>query len=164
MEITECEAYKKLLAAVEKDASENKLHDYRGKLDWVIARAKHYSEKTGIDVCEILNAWEKDRNYWYMNYYQDCNQPLLDADTVRVFENTEVLKKAICEPKFRCPRCEGISTNPYECDSGKEIEKGKVCDWKVWGLFGDLGKGAFIFVKSELRGQKIFMPLSWEAN
>ncbi|RKJ35209.1 hypothetical protein D7X33_38520, partial [Butyricicoccus sp. 1XD8-22] len=42
------------------------------KYDWIIKRAEHYAEKTGLHVDEILNAWEEDRDYWYQNYYQEA--------------------------------------------------------------------------------------------
>ena len=50
-------------------------HAYCDKFKWIIARAKHYEEKTGIPYLQIIESWESDRDYWYMNYYQDCNQP-----------------------------------------------------------------------------------------
>lgn len=163
MEITECEGYKKLLAAVENDeARAPKFHDYRRKLNWTIERAQHYAEKTDLSASDILDAWERQRSYWYMNYYQDCNQPLLTSDHVRVFETLDELKQAIGKAGFRCPRCGAVSKSPYECDSGAEMEPGEVCNWKVYGLFRDLGKGIYIFVKAEMRGQLIFMPVAWE--
>lgn len=51
-------------------------HKYCDKYKWVIDRAKHYAEKTGKTYEEIIEIWESNRTYWYMNYYQDCNQPL----------------------------------------------------------------------------------------
>lgn len=51
-------------------------HKYCDKYKWVLDRAKHYAEKTGRTTEEILQAWESKRTYWYMNYYQECNQPL----------------------------------------------------------------------------------------
>ena len=44
--------------------------EYCGKFKWVVDRAKHYAEKTGLTFDEILKGWEEKRNYWYMNYYQ----------------------------------------------------------------------------------------------
>lgn len=142
-------------------------HKYCNQFKWVIDRANHYAEKLGIPAAEILDSWEKRRSYWYMNYYQDCNQPLIEADNVRVFNNVAEMLESIGENKFRCPLCGGVSTNPYECNSGvivSKIKDGKdgPCNWKVYGLFGDLGKGTFVYCKYELRGERIFMPLSWE--
>jgi len=159
--IEDCEGYRTLLAAVAHDEKTAPgFHDYRAKLAWAIDRAKHYAEKTGLRAEDILDAWEEARTYWYMNYYQDCNQPKIEGDSVRVFETKEELKAAIGGPRFRCPACEGVSKDPYTCDSGV-VKDGKPCDWKVYGLFGDLGKGVYVFVKAEMRGTRIFKPVAW---
>lgn len=166
--ILESAGYKKLLAAVEHDKGRDQAHRYDDKLTWAIERAKHYAQKTGIPACDILNAWEERRSYWYMNWYQESNQPEIKGDKVRVFDTKEALRDAIGESGFRCPACGGISTDPYTCNTGIEVEPAKkkkpakICDWKSWGLFGTMGKGAYVFVKSELRGQEIFMPIAWE--
>jgi len=157
MNITECDGYKKLLAAVERDEKKSpNFHDYRGKLEWVLERAKHYGSATGLNPEDILNAWEKSRNYWYMNFYQESNQPEIKGGNVRVFDTKDDLKESIGDTGFICPSCGGISTNPYECNASEE------CDWKSYGLFGTMGKGIYVFVKSEMRGQEIFKPLAWE--
>lgn len=161
MTIENSVGYKKLLEAVEKDGHRN---DYREKLAWVVDRAKHYAEKTGLDAADILNAWEGRRNYWYMNYYQECNQPKIANETVRVFDTIAKLLKAIGKSGFRCPSCGGVSKNPYECDAGKEMSPGKICDWKAYGLLGTLGKGIAIFVKEKLAIDHIFMPVAWETE
>ena len=60
----------------------------------------------------------------------------------------------ICGKKIpRCPSCGKVTADPYEC---------KACGWKVYGLFGDMGKGVFVYVKDKLKGDNIFMPISWE--
>lgn len=163
--------YQSLLQAVEKDEAGDYgfkftgryFHDYRAKLDWVVQRATHYAEKTGLSTEEILNAWEQDRTYWYMNYYQDCNQPEITSDRVRVFETLDEFKASIGTQGFRCPHCRGVSTNSHVCDSGVVINKIK-CDWKVYGLFRDLGQGVTVFVKEIVRGQLMFMPIAWETK
>jgi hypothetical protein len=170
-DITQCEGYKSLRAAVNKDYAEDRdyqkggrpFHDYEAKLKWTVERAQHYGEVLGIDPAEILNAWEKGRDYWYMNYYQDAKQPKIDAEHVRVFDTVDQLKDSIAGPRFRCPACGGISSDAYTCDSGNERD-GKPCDWKAYGLFGTLGKGSFVYVKEKLAGQSIFMPVAWEAD
>ena len=131
-------------------------HKYCDKFKWVIERAKLYAEVTGLNWEDILDSWEKDRTYWYMNYYQETNQPQPKSNRVRIFDTLEEFKNAVGEGKFRCPRCGGITTNPYECNANKD------CDWKVFGLMGDLGKGIFVYVKEKLAGTTIFMPISWE--
>lgn len=130
--------------------------EYCEKYKWAVDRAKHYEEKLGISWKEILKSWEDDRTYWFMNYYQDAEQPLIDSDNVFVFETVEELREK-CGQQFICPHCKGISTDPYECNSGKKVHK-KVCDWKSYGLFQhDL---VFCYVKSMKKGTKIFMPVS----
>ncbi|GGN54943.1 hypothetical protein [Oceanobacillus indicireducens] len=161
--LEKCEGYLKL----RKLADENIEHgweDYRvnPKFDWVIERAKHYSDKLSVPINDILNSWVDGCDYSFMNYFQDANQPEINADKVRVFETIEDMLQAIGDKEFRCPSCDGVSTNPYSCNSGEEMSEGKICDWKVYGLFGDLGKGVHVYIKNKLKGEDIFMPLSWE--
>lgn len=170
-DITQCEGYKSLRAAVDKDYAGDRdyqkggrpFHDYQAKFDWTIERAQHYGEALDMDPAEVLDAWEMGRDYWYMNYYQDMKQPKIDASHVRVFDTVPQFLDAIEERKFRCPACAGISNDAYACDSGVERD-GKPCDWKAYGLLGTLGKGAFVYVKEKLSGQSIFMPVAWEAS
>lgn len=154
--IHECEGYKSLLAAIEKDDRSGwSLAERMKKLEFAVSRAQHYESKTGISASEILTAWEKRRRYWYMNYYQDAEQPLIDGERVRVFENAKDLMGQIGNEGFRCPSCGKVTMNPYECDQ-------EPCDWKVYGLFRDLGKGVYVFSKEDMRGELLFMPLAWE--
>jgi hypothetical protein len=152
MSIQECDGYKKLLAAVERDEEKSPgFHNYRKTLQWAVDRAEHYAEKTGLSAADILGAWEERRNYWYMNYYQDVNQPRIESDAVRLFDTLEDLKSSLGKSGFRCPSCKGVSDSPYECAA---------CGWKVYGVF-KIG-GVTIFVKSELRQELVFMPIAWE--
>jgi hypothetical protein len=165
MRIEDCVGYKRLLAAVEHDEKEwPGAHNYRGKLEWVINRVNHYADKTGLPSSDILDSWEKRRDYWYMGYYQDANQPEIKGDKVRVFENREALAASIGNAGFRCPACNGISQNPTKCDTGLEMSKGKICDWKAYGLFGTLGKGVTVFLKDGMILGQIFYPIAWEVN
>jgi len=180
MKIEDSDGYLRLKASVMEDCSRGEdcfnpdgcnkqqgcikcFHRYCDTFKWVIDRANHYSEKLGIPATQILDSWEKSRDYWYMNYYQNCNQPLIETDQVRVFDTVDDMLKAFGEPKFRCPFCGGISSSPYECNSGLTVEiigQTSVCNWKVYGLF--LGKGIYVFCKDKLRGETIFMPVAWE--
>lgn len=175
--------YQSLRAAVEKDcnqscgcfnpegcdkpnASHNGKrcsHKYCDRFAWAVNQAKHYSEKTGIAWETVLERWEAERDYWYMNYYQEAKVPRLDAEHVRVFETLADLLTSVGKSEFRCPACGGVSSNPYECNSGIKKD-GKPCNWKVYGLFRDLGKGAFVFCKEQMQGNLIFMPLAWEPD
>ena len=152
------DGYKRLLAAVERDEARDRTsrsHDYRGKLAWAVARAQHYADKTGISAVDILDAWENGRDYWYMNYYQDANQPKIEGERVRVFDTVDAMLASMGKRGFRCPSCGGASSSPYECSVAP-------CDWKVYGLFRDCGKGVYVFVKEKVRGELLFMPLAWE--
>lgn len=128
-------------------------HKYCDKFKWVIERAKHYAEKTGLPWESILDSWEEHRNYWYMNYYQEANQPEIKSDKVRVFETVQDFREAVKDRRFRCPHFGGISSDPYKCNAGG-------CDWKIYGFisFG----GIHVFCKDAMIGERIFMPVAWE--
>jgi len=75
-------------------------HKYCDKYKWVIERAKYYAQKIGRPYEEIIEIWEEDRSYWYMNYYQDNNQPLngrkMDIEWIeKANERISVAKKDI---------------------------------------------------------------------
>ncbi len=171
--------YEKLKTAVERDCkvsgcfnpdgcnsagNSHCTHRYCDQFKWVIDRAKHYGENLGLDWHEVLNSWEATRTYWYMNYYQEYNQPQIAGNKMRVFETVEEMLTSIGKDGFRCAKCDGVTTNPYSCNSGLEMSKGTICDWKVFGLFGDLGKGIYVYCKDKLRGERIFMPIAWETT
>lgn len=139
-------------------------HEYCNQFKWVIDRAKEYAMVTGLDWNDILDAWEENRNYWYMNYYQECNQPHLGEGAVYIFEDVDEALKSFGDTGFRCPACGGVSSNPYECNSGEKDGDGKECDWKSYGLFGCMGEGAHVFLKDKMLGQTLFMPVAWENN
>lgn len=170
------EGYDKLMEAVKGDCAKyencfnpegcDKEHskcfnNYCSKFKWAIDRAKMYGEALGVNWEDILDSWEKDRSYWYQNYYQEANQPEINSDKTRVFETVDEMLGSLGDGGFRCPYCGAISTNPYECNSGKQVD-GKTCDWKVYGLLRDLGKGVFVYCKDRLKGEIIFMPIAWE--
>lgn len=180
-ELTESPGYKSLLYDVQRDCegdggvfnpngcesrcpNSHCFHQYCDKFKWVIDRVYHYSKTLDIPVENILDSWEKDRNYWYMNFYQNSNQPLINPGRkVKVFETVEDFKESGIEKGFRCPACGGVSTHPTICNSGKRF-KDHICDWKSYGLLGTLGKGVFVYIKSEVQGHQIFMPIAWEAK
>jgi hypothetical protein len=77
--------YRSLKAAYQSDLEKkyrNK-EELLKKFNWVIGRAKHYSNKSGIPISDILDAWETGRDYWWLNYYQDCNQPKLHSNSLK---------------------------------------------------------------------------------
>jgi len=135
-------------------------HKYCDKFKWVIDRANHYAEKLNMSASEILDIWEKDRTYWYMNYYQDANQPLLDnIEDVYVYETNADVIKSFGNKGFRCPACKGVSSHPQICDSKIKVNN-KICDWKSFGLF-QFGL-VTVVVKRPFSITKIFKPINWE--
>ena len=160
--------YEKLADAVRKDCEEaggkfhpegcckcgaRCLHEYCDKFKWIIERARLYGSSLCLKWEDVLDSWEEDRTYWYMNYYQECNQPEIKSGKTKVFDSLVDFRNSIGKMEFRCPSCGKITRSPYECVN---------CGWKVYGFFGDLGKGVFVYVKNELKGERIFMPVSWE--
>ncbi|RKJ35211.1 hypothetical protein D7X33_38515, partial [Butyricicoccus sp. 1XD8-22] len=85
----------------------------------------------------------------------------IEGDSVRVFDTIKDLQESVKKDGFRCPSCSQITTDPYKCNSG-HVKNGKTCGWKIYGLFGDLGKGVYVFVKDQVKLENIFMPVAWE--
>ena len=131
------------------------------KIEWIIERAKHYQLKTEKPYQEIIDTWVSKKDYWYINYFQEENQPLITGEDVYLFENREAAKESFKELGFRCPRCGGISKSPTECDTNIVVDK-KTCDWKSYGLFGTLGKGVTIILKDTISIENIFKPIAYE--
>ena len=129
------------------------MHKYCDKFKWVLDRAEHYAELLATTKEIILQQWEEQRRYWYMNYYQESNQPPLAK--VKIFEDLEALKASILDKGFRCPKCNGVSTDPYDCTCTD-------CNWKSYGLFGTMGKGVDVLVKTSNVKNHIFFPVAWE--
>lgn len=136
------------------------------QLEWIKKMVKHYSEKLGFSEDDIIEKFEEKRTYWAANYYQPCNQPELD-DKVVIFKTLEDFKKIFPSHKFRCSICGGITTNPYECNSGIKRKDGKICDWKVYGLF-KTHDGFRFAIKDQFletpRIDDIFKPVELETN
>lgn len=131
-----------------------------------------YSAKLGLSQSSILEALEKRRDYCAPNFYQEANFPSLDK--VRIFADQSELKAAIPSLRFTCPACNAISTDPYECNSGKPmLGKGgkpsnEICNWKAYGLFRTFGKGLRFTIKEGFLDRpkidEIFMPVDLAAE
>lgn len=126
-------------------------------LDQLLASYSQVLEQSQAD---ILQALEDARTYSVVNYYQAANFPSLHG--VALFDTVEQFKARYPLLKYRCPACEGVSSDAFECDSGV-IRNGKKCDWKAYGLFRTMGKGMRVaFVKDFLKRPivyEIFMPV-----
>lgn len=160
--------YIKLRADVDHDISKKSrsFEECEEKFNWAIERAKHYAEKTDMDVNDILDAWESKRDYWYFNYYQEANQPAFkEGKIIHVFENAASARIAFVKKEFRCPACGGVSTDPNTCNSGEKLKGGDsngICNWKAWGFFRTMGEGVTIFLKDSMDVFEIFKPIAWE--
>ncbi len=83
--------YKSLKAAYIRDVSKaaRQKHPMRKKdvflklFQWVIGRAIHYAHHTGKSVEQILNEWEKERNYWWFGFYEDNTQPKFHSNSLK---------------------------------------------------------------------------------
>lgn len=119
---------------------------------FVTNRGQHYADKLGAKFEDVIAAWEKNRNYAAVNYYQNANFPEIDGDTLLVNDEDEF--KTICDGKgFVCGACSKHISSPYEC---------KKCGWKTYGLLG-AGKGAlYVVLKPAMRGEWIFRPVALE--
>ena len=136
------------------------------KLQWIKDMVKHYSEVLGFSEDDIIEKLEENRNYWAANYYQESNQPRLDKDIV-IFDNLEQLMKIFPSRNFRCSICGGITTNPYECNSGIKRKDGKICDWKTYGLLKAHDGFRFTIKDKFLENpiiDNIFKPIELESN
>lgn len=86
-EVCQSPGYKSLKAAYVKDVKTKQRNkaDSLKQFNWVIARAKHYASKRNVTLDVILNEWEADRNYWWLNYYQVWKFPKLPAKPRKSF-------------------------------------------------------------------------------
>lgn len=126
-------------------------HKYCDKYVWVLNRAQHYAEKTGKTRDEILEIWETDRSYWYMNYYQECNQPKLEGENIIFYDEwIAQLKERFGDDSrhwvFKCPACGHLQTIQDFIDHKVEkpegayfncigrFVKGVGCNWTLGGL------------------------------
>lgn len=68
--------YLQLVESVKLDCPDmcNKC-EFCEKLKWIIDRAKYYSKKQNKPWKDVLDEWEKERTYWYYNFYNIYNQP-----------------------------------------------------------------------------------------
>lgn len=124
---------------------------YWGKYVWILNRAQEYASLIGVTKEEVLEKWEEKRSYWYMNYYQDCNQPKISGNVLLVDKWLSILKEQFGEDplnwKFVCPSCGHIQSladfkeigvepqNAYINCIGRYKKDAGGCDWSINGLF-----------------------------
>lgn len=132
------------------DAPSHPFHEYCDKYAWVIGRAKLYAERTDQTWEEVLDGWESNRTYWYMNYYQESNQPV-PGELCRAYEDIGECRKALSGRRFECPHCKKMVGDPQECPE---------CGWKSYGLFSS---PYHVYLKKEGVLIPIFRPGNWDA-
>lgn len=130
-------------------------HDFCGKFKWIMDRAEMYAKLTKKTKEEVLTAWEEQRTYWYMNFYQESNQPEIKADGMNIVLHDDWIKSLkdkfgedSKQWKFKCASCGNIQSRQDFIDNGAEensdaiyyncigrFVKGKGCDWTLGGLF-----------------------------
>jgi len=76
-QLAKSSGYKSLKKAYVYDINTSgRSKDYLYKhFQWVINRAKHYADNSGKSIEHVLTEWEHKRSYWWLNFYQGCNQP-----------------------------------------------------------------------------------------
>lgn len=153
--------YASLLAACEHSAKEcpGRSEEYRRKMEWALERAQQYADRLGTDRETVLEAWEYDRDYWYMNYYQESNQPSLDGNaSVATFDDWEQEGQRLYGAdrlawRFRCPACGNVQTMRQfkdaglvpnlaylHCASRHGLGGSKTCKWTIFGLLRAVGR------------------------
>ena len=146
-----CELHKEgCVRRMGSGSSVHPFHTYCDTFAWAIKRAEYYAEKTNQTPEEVLRGWESNRNYWYVNYYQESHQPDL-GDWCKVYEDVEECRKALTGQRFECPHCKKMVNDPQECPK---------CGWKSYGLLSGPYR---VYLKKEGEIIPIFRPGNWNA-
>lgn len=90
-QLSQSAGYKSLKAAYIRDVQEaakkknpmRKKEEFLKLFRWVMARAQHYAVRQGCSVEVVLNTWEANRDYWWLNYYQEGKKPKLPSGKSR---------------------------------------------------------------------------------
>lgn len=138
--------YASLMEAYEHDLREKwrSKDELDRKLKWVLDRADAYASVCKSTREEVLKVWETKRNYWWLNYYQDCNQPdparmqgtpvILYADWLA--KGARLYGPNMLDWRFKCPCCGHIQSLRDFKDAGVEEEKAITCCASRFGLGG----------------------------
>lgn len=125
------------------------------KLEWVLSRATAYAEVCGVERDDVLKAWEAKRDYWWINFYQDCNQPdparmkgtpvVLYADWLK--KGSRLYGPDMLDWRLKCPACGHVQTvrefkeagidedNAFTCCASRfNLGGSKTCKWTTGGL------------------------------
>ena len=138
--------YTSLMEAYNHDINEKwrSKEELDNKLQWVLSRADAYAALCGTTRDEVLKAWESRRDYWWLNFYQDCNQPdpermkgtpvMLYADWMN--KGIRLYGPDMLDWSFKCPACGHIQTLREFKDAGVDEEHAFTCCASRFGLGG----------------------------
>lgn len=102
------------------------------KLKWLRDMVLQYAGKLSIPVDDVVDNFEKNRDYSWPNYYQEANFPNFEkVESITVYETLDDFNQK--NKHFRCPKCGNIGSNPVNCEH--RIKKDGKCDWTAGGLF-----------------------------
>lgn len=158
-------------AAMDEMANAECWAGFSGKekyIAFIQSTVEHYAQVLALPKLDILRSFEASRDYSAPNYYQESTFPRLDVGDVLIVDNLDDFRRRFPSGHYRCPCCNGISTNAYTCNSGLLVgtPESHVCDWKAYGLFRTMGKGLRVVLKSHFLERpvvtEIFNPLENE--
>lgn len=130
-------------------------------MSFLLDALEQYHTGLGISKLDLLTSWERVRGSIIpVNFYQKSIIP--DLEKVAVFETLAQFNEKFPSHKSICPRCEGVSTDYYQCNSGKTV-KGNTCNWIANSAFSGM-KGIYIFMIKEVFEEfpvpnHIFIPI-----
>lgn len=143
-----------LQAAFEHDLEKHwrSEEELKHHLKWVLDRADMYAKACKTDREAVLAAWEANRDYWWLNYYQECKQPDVSGRDVFTINDWKFIGHVkygddLLDWKFKCPACGNVQTmrqfkeagvDPnlayLNCASRHNLGGKKECKWTIGGL------------------------------
>lgn len=150
-----------LIEKFKKDENWNTLNKdgsrrFDEKLIWIRQMVEQYARKLNISLDDVVDNFEKNRDYSWPNYYQEANFPNLDEiEDVTIYETLEDFN--LKNKKFRCPACGNVYSHPTECEH--RIKNDGICDWTAGGLF-QLGLHHVVIKDKSLVPIAIFNPVN----
>jgi len=126
------------------------------ELIWIRGMIESYSEKLNIPLDEVVDSFEKNRDYSWPNYYQKAHFPDLDKlEAISVYETLEDFKQT--NKRFKCPSCGNVYEDPTRCEH--RIKEDGICDWTAGGLF-QIGLHHVVIKDMTLVPIGIFQPVT----
>ncbi len=135
--------------------------EYCDTFKFAVDRAKEYAKYLECSTNDVLKSWEEKRSYWFLNYYQEANQPKLDNVDLIIDTSKDLIAK-YGQKGFRCPCCKGVSTDPTECDSKILVKEGRKTHECNWCSYGFISSNYKVLVKDLMKTYAIFKPVILE--